>query len=86
MFAEANFNIDNIRLPAPSPEVSTAATAHEKFLWNPAVMAAIGARMNYTYCSAVVNGDFAAKDCKILPPSRPHLCPLSYVALALISS
>lgn len=58
----------DIRLPAPSPEVSEAATTHEKYLWDPAVMAAIGARINYTYCSADVSADFEATgDCKILP-------------------
>lgn len=64
--AEADFY--DIRLPAPSTEVSEAATTHEKYLWDPAVMAAIGARINYTYCSAEVAADFAATgDCKILP-------------------
>lgn len=57
--AEADFDIYDIRLPAPSPEVSGAAPTHEKYLWNPAVMAAIGARTNYTYCSAEVTDDFS---------------------------
>lgn len=64
----------DIRRPAPSVEASEAATAHEKYLWNPAVMAAIGASTNYTYCSAEVSNDFSTTgDGKTLTsaPSAP---------------
>lgn len=71
--ADADFDVYDIRLPAPSPEDSAAASTHEKYLWNPAVMAAIGARINYTYCSTVVAADFsAAGDCKYYPPPPPR--------------
>lgn len=73
--AEADFDIYDIRLPAPSIEASEAATTHEKYLWNPAVMAAIGASSNYTYCSAEVAEDFSTTgDGKQLPlPPLPAL-------------
>lgn len=73
---EADFNIYDVRLPAPSPEAD-APDIHEKYLWNPAVMAALGARINYTYCSAKVDDDFTAtgdgKKFRLLPPPRLSL-------------
>lgn len=66
----------DIRLSAPHPEVSVAASAHEKYLWDPAVMAAIGTRSNYTYCSADVIADFSLTgDCKILPLLPLYVAP-----------
>lgn len=55
------------------------STQHEKYLSDPAVMAAIGAKINYTYCSAEVSADFAATgDCKLFPPppayGPPGIC------------
>lgn len=70
LIAEADFDISDLRLPAPSIEASEAPTTHEKYLWNPAVMTAIGARINYTYCSAEVDADFITTgDGEQLPPS-----------------
>lgn len=71
---EADFDIYDIRLPSISPEVEEVATTHEKYLWNPAVMAAIGARSNYTYCSAEVNDDFSTTGDGMIFPLPPPLC------------
>lgn len=68
---EADFDIYDIRLPSISPEVEEVATTHEKYLWNPAVMAAIGARSNYTYCSAEVNDNFSTTGDGMIFPLPP---------------
>ena len=84
LVAEADFDIFDLRLPAPSLEESEAPVTHEKYLWDPAVRAAIGATSNYSYCSAEVPvGFLATGDGKILPlpvPLHRRIC----VALKLI--
>lgn len=69
---ETNFDIYNICLSAPRIEVSEAATTHERYLWNLAIVAAIGARINYTYFSVEVSGGFsAAGGVEIFTPYSP---------------
>lgn len=72
LVAEADFSIFDLRFPAPSLEESQAPVTHEKYLWDPAVRAAIGATSNYSYCSAEVElGFLATGDGKILPFHPP---------------
>lgn len=62
------------------------STQQEKYLSDPAVMAAIGAKTNYTYCSTDVSADFAATgDCKLFPPLLPTPLLLYVKPLLLIN-
>lgn len=64
----------DIRLSTISASENREAisTQHQKYLSDPAVIAAIGAKINYTYCSADVSADFAATgDCKLFPLLLP---------------